>query len=122
MVAEAQDALSQYGKSVSYRLIYKDLYPADAENLEKVLQGLGQEDITRDAVITALTKESGLSREEVERRYDTAMTLSTLTATLAGFYGPKGAGGTKDIGEAAGSAVKPTLDLFGGKMRKHREL
>uniref|UniRef100_UPI000AC97B40 hemagglutinin repeat-containing protein n=1 Tax=Pseudomonas corrugata TaxID=47879 RepID=UPI000AC97B40 len=115
LVAEAQDALSQYGKSVSYRLIYKDLYPADAENLEKVLQGLGQEDITRDAVITALTKESGLSREEVERRYDTAMTLSTLTATLAGFYGPKGAGGTKDIGEAAGSAVKPTLDLFGGK-------
>ncbi|MGX0891878.1 filamentous hemagglutinin [Pseudomonas sp. ADAK2 TE3594] len=90
LVAEAKEALAQYGENVSYRLLYKDLYPADAENLETVLRGLGSEDITRDVVITALTKESGLNREEVERRYDTAMMLSTLTATLAGFYGIKG--------------------------------
>ena len=99
LVAEAREALAQYGENVSYRLLYKDLFPADAENLENALRGLSPDDITRDVVITNLTKESGLTREEIERRYDMVTLLSTLTATLAGFYGIRAP--TATIKEAA---------------------
>ncbi|WP_445571470.1 VENN motif pre-toxin domain-containing protein [Pseudomonas sp. E102] len=112
LVAQAQEALAKYGENASYRLLYKDLYPADAENLEKALQGLGAEDVTRDVVITALSNESGMTRDEVERRYDLAMTLSTLTATLAGFYGIRGVTGKTDTAVPGPANFMGDTDLF----------
>ena len=108
LAAEAKEALTQYGESVSYNLLYKDLYPTDAKSLETILKGLGPEDITRDVVITALAQDSGLSREEVERRYDTVMTLQTMVATLAGFSGLRGLG-TKAADGAGDNFAAPTI-------------
>ncbi|MCP1443229.1 filamentous hemagglutinin [Pseudomonas sp. GGS8] len=89
LVATAQDALNEYGKNVTYNLLYKDLYPNDAKNVETVLLGLDHESVTRDAAITAMAKESKLSWDEQASRYDTAMTLQALTATIAGYSGFK---------------------------------
>jgi filamentous hemagglutinin len=108
LAADAKAVLAQYGESVSYNLLYKDLYPADAKNVEAILQGLGPEDVTKDVVINALAEGSGLSREEVERRYDTVMTLQTMVATLAGFSGLRGLG-TKTTDGAGDSFAAPTI-------------
>ncbi|WP_440072885.1 hemagglutinin repeat-containing protein [Pseudomonas fragariae (ex Marin et al. 2024)] len=90
LVTVAKNAAEQYGKSVSYTLIYKDLYPQDSQNLDAILQGLDSDSITRDTAITAITQASGLSRQEVENRYNFAMTAQALTAVLAGAYLPRG--------------------------------
>ncbi|WP_283093916.1 hemagglutinin repeat-containing protein [Pseudomonas sp. MWU12-2345] len=89
LLVTAQDALKEYGGNVTYNLLYKDLYPNDARNVETILLGLDHESVTRDAAITAMAKESKLSWEEQASRYDTAMTLQILTATLAGYSGFK---------------------------------
>ncbi|EGH25904.1 hypothetical protein PSYMO_32604, partial [Pseudomonas amygdali pv. mori str. 301020] len=65
LVTVAKNAAEQYGQSVSYSLIYKDLYPQDSQNLDTILQGLDSDSITRDTAITAITQASGLSRQEV---------------------------------------------------------
>ncbi|WP_454838005.1 VENN motif pre-toxin domain-containing protein [Pseudomonas mohnii] len=87
LVAMAKQALVEYGDSVSYSLLYKDIYPEDSANVEAVLQGLDTESIIRDVAITAIVKESGLSRGEIESRYDLVMSLQAVTAALAGVYG-----------------------------------
>ncbi|MDI3438491.1 hypothetical protein QLG07_03370 [Erwinia sp. V90_4] len=78
LVAAAKDALDSYDESAaSYRLIYKDLYPQDAANIETILKGLDPDSITRDAVIKGIVDANGgkLSWEDAETRYD-AMTVS----------------------------------------------
>ncbi|GFM77682.1 hypothetical protein PSCICM_35010 [Pseudomonas cichorii] len=89
LVAMAKQALVEYGGSISYSLLYEDIYPEDAANVENILQGLDSESITRDTAITAIAKESGLSRDEIESRYDLVMSLQAATAALAGLYGVK---------------------------------
>jgi filamentous hemagglutinin len=95
MVAPAETALKKYGENVSYSLLYKDLYPQDAKNLENVLEGLDAGGVGRDQAITAIAKASGVSWDTAAKRYDTAMQLQTVTATLAGFYGVKNTGQTQ---------------------------
>ncbi|PBP44777.1 hypothetical protein CCL13_16260 [Pseudomonas syringae] len=90
MITVAKSAAERYGESASYSLLYKDLYPQDSQNLDAILQGLDSDSITRDTAITAITQASGLSRQEVENRYNFAMTAQALTAVLAGTYLPKG--------------------------------
>jgi len=92
LVGPAQKALSEYGENVTYSLLYKDLYPQDAKNLETVLQGLDAGSITRDQAITEIAKESGVSWETAAGRYDTAMQLQAVTAAIVGVYGIKGLG------------------------------
>lgn len=87
LVGPAEEALKKYGANATYSLLYKDLYPQDAKNLEDVLQGLDSGGISRDQAITAIAKESGVSWDTAATRYDTAMQLQALTSTLAGYYG-----------------------------------
>ncbi|MGN9471173.1 VENN motif pre-toxin domain-containing protein [Pseudomonas syringae pv. aptata] len=90
LITVAKSAAERYGESASYSLLYKDLYPQDSQNLAAILQGLDSDSITRDTAITAITQASGLSRQEVENRYNFAMTAQALTAVLAGAYLPRG--------------------------------
>ncbi|WP_277593093.1 hemagglutinin repeat-containing protein [Pseudomonas chlororaphis] len=116
LVALANSALAQYGQNVSYSLLYKDLFPNDAANVERVLRGLDSGSITRDSAITAIVKESGRSREEIEQRYDLAMTLQAVTSTLAGFYGVKAA--VPETRSSGGEAAKgAALDLVSGETK-----
>ncbi|YCH31503.1 hemagglutinin repeat-containing protein [Erwinia sp. D4-22] len=89
LIGPAQEALKKYGENVTYSLLYKDLYPQDAKNLESVLQGLDAGSISRDQAITAIAQTSGVSWETAASRYDTAMQAQALTAALAGVYGLK---------------------------------
>lgn len=89
LIGPAQEALKKYGKNVTYSLLYKDLYPQDAKNLESVLQGLDAGSISRDQAITAIAQASGVSWETAASRYDTAMQAQALMAALAGAYGLK---------------------------------
>ncbi|HID4045667.1 TPA: VENN motif pre-toxin domain-containing protein, partial [Pluralibacter gergoviae] len=68
LIGSAQDALNKYGERVTPSLIYKDLYPEDAKNLENILQGLDAGSISRDQAITAIAKESGKSWNEVAKQ------------------------------------------------------
>ncbi|MBP5076373.1 hemagglutinin repeat-containing protein [Pseudomonas chlororaphis] len=116
LVALANSALAQYGQNVSYSLLYKDLFPSDAANVERVLRGLDSGSITRDSAITAIVKESGRSREEIEQRYDLAMTLQAVTSTLAGFYGVKAS--VPETRSSGGEAAKgAALDLVSGETK-----
>ncbi|PBP75056.1 hypothetical protein CCL15_04560 [Pseudomonas syringae] len=90
LITVAKSAAERYGESASYSLLYKDIYPQDSQNLDAILQGLDSDSITRDTAITAITQASGLSRQEVENRYNFAMTAQALTAVLAGTYLPRG--------------------------------
>ncbi|WP_267436752.1 VENN motif pre-toxin domain-containing protein [Erwinia psidii] len=90
LIGPAQEALDKYGENVTYSLLYKDLYPQDAKNLESVLQGLDAGSISRDQAITAIAQASGVSWETAADRYDTAMQAQALTAALAGAAGLKG--------------------------------
>ncbi|WP_312837177.1 VENN motif pre-toxin domain-containing protein, partial [Pantoea sp.] len=90
LVGPAQEALNKYGENVTYSLLYKDLYPQDAKNLESVLQGLDAGSISRDQAITAIAQASGVSWDTAASRYDTAMQAQALTAALAGAAGLKG--------------------------------
>ncbi|PVZ84738.1 hypothetical protein C9426_22380 [Serratia sp. S1B] len=87
LIGPANEALKKYGENATYSLLYKDLYPEDAKNLEDILQGLDSGSISRDQAITAIAKASGVSWDIAANRYDTAMQLQALTSTLAGFYG-----------------------------------
>ncbi|MFJ4145286.1 hemagglutinin repeat-containing protein [Pseudomonas sp. NPDC089734] len=87
LVAMAREVLEQYGNHVSYSLLYKDIYPEDFAGVKDILQGLDTDSISRDTAITAIVKESGLSRDKVESRYDLVMSLQAVTAALAGLYG-----------------------------------
>ncbi|TAI94354.1 two-partner secretion domain-containing protein [Pectobacterium versatile] len=87
LLVQAQQALDSYGKNVNYRLVYRDLYPEDAANVDKILQGLDAGSITRDAAITAIAKATGKSWDEVASRYDAVMQLHAITATVAGYKG-----------------------------------
>ena len=87
LVGPAQAALDKYGEKVSYSLIYKDLYPQDAKNLEGILQGLDAGSISRDQAITAIAKESGKSWGEVATQYDSAMQAQAIAVALAGMKG-----------------------------------
>lgn len=71
LVGPAQEALKKYGENATYSLLYKDLYPQDAKNLESVLQGLDAGSIGRDQAITAIAQASGVSWETAASRYDT---------------------------------------------------
>ncbi len=121
LVGPAQKALAEYGENVTYSLLYKDLYPQDAKNLETVLQGLDAGSITRDQAITAIAQASGVSWEIVAGRYDTAMQLQAVTAALAGLYG---ANSLNRAGKANASEVTPQgynidpkkFDYFFGKV------
>ncbi|ENO9253067.1 contact-dependent inhibition effector tRNA nuclease [Escherichia coli] len=93
LVGPAQKALVEYGENVTYSLLYKDLYPQDAKNLETVLQGLDAGSITRDQAITEIAKASGVSWETAASRYDTAMQLQAVTAALISTYGVNGLSG-----------------------------
>lgn len=108
LIGPAQKALAQYDESVAVRLLYKELYPADAKNAEAALRGLSAEHILRDVVLNNLTEGSGLTRAEMEQRYDLAMTLQTVVGVLAGGYGLRGLG--------AGSKV-PTTALVSGETK-----
>ncbi|WP_367672570.1 DUF6862 domain-containing protein [Serratia symbiotica] len=90
LIGPAQEVLKKYGENVTYSLVYKDLYPQDAKNLESVLQGLDAGSISRDQAITAIAQASGVSWETAASRYDTAMQAQALTAALAGTAGLKG--------------------------------
>ncbi|WP_275899262.1 DUF637 domain-containing protein [Pectobacterium brasiliense] len=87
LLVQAQQALDSYGKNFNYRLVYRDLYPEDAANVDKILQGLDAGSITRDAAITAIAKATGKSWDEVASRYDSVMQLHAITATVAGYKG-----------------------------------
>lgn len=89
LIGPAQDALNKYGEDFNFRLIYKDLYPQDAKNLENVLQGLDAGSINRDQAITAIAQASGVSWETAASRYDTAIQAQELVSALAGAYGLK---------------------------------
>jgi len=91
LISPAQAALAEYGERVTPGLIYKDLYPQDAKNLESVLQGLDTGSIGRDQAITAIAQASGVSWEKAASRYDTAMQTQAIVGALAGAYGLKGA-------------------------------
>ncbi|MFZ4833469.1 DUF6862 domain-containing protein [Rouxiella sp. Mn2063] len=90
LIAPSQEALKKYGENVTYSLLYKDLYPKDANNLSGILRGLDAGSVTRDQAITAIAKSSGVSWETAASRYDTAMQLHGITSALAGVYGTKG--------------------------------
>ncbi|MCA5919645.1 VENN motif pre-toxin domain-containing protein, partial [Pectobacterium brasiliense] len=87
LVGPAEEALKKYGANATYSLLYKDLYPQDAKNVESILHGLDAGSITRDAAITAIAKANNKGWDEVASQYDRAMQLQAVTATLAGFYG-----------------------------------
>ncbi|MHA6129916.1 hemagglutinin repeat-containing protein [Pseudomonas fluorescens group sp. PF-1] len=112
LVAMAKQALVEYGDSVSYSLLYKDIYPEDSANVEAVLQGLDSESITRDAAITAIVKESGLSRDEIESRYDLVMSLQAATAALAGLYGIRSLSAAAPSTSKGAKDVVPDLDTL----------
>ncbi|WP_442897147.1 DUF6862 domain-containing protein [Erwinia sp. CGal63] len=52
LVGPAQEALKKYGEDVSYSLIYKDLCPQEAVDLENILQGVDAGSISREQAIT----------------------------------------------------------------------
>ncbi|EPO1787107.1 hemagglutinin repeat-containing protein [Cronobacter turicensis] len=87
LVEKAQNALNTYGASVTYSLIFKDLYPQDAANAGAILKGLDEESITRDAAITAIAKKNNTSWDKAASQYDKVMQLHGFVSTLAGFYG-----------------------------------
>ncbi|WP_370620418.1 hemagglutinin repeat-containing protein [Pantoea ananatis] len=87
LVSQAQSALDKYGDNVTYSLIYKDLYPQDAANLENVLKGLDAGSISRDQAITAIAKQSGQSWDKVAEQYDSAMQAQAIAVALAGMKG-----------------------------------
>ncbi|WP_210453582.1 hemagglutinin repeat-containing protein [Pantoea ananatis] len=87
LVSQAQSALDKYGDNVTYWLIYKDLYPQDAANLENVLKGLDAGSISRDQAITAIAKQSGQSWDKVAEQYDSAMQAQAIAVALAGMKG-----------------------------------
>lgn len=89
LVGPAEKALKEYSSNVSYSLLYKDLYPQDAKNLEKVLRGLDTGALVRDQAITAIAKESGVSWEIAASRYDRAMVAQTIAATLGSVFAIK---------------------------------
>jgi len=101
LIAPAQEALSKYGENVTYSLLYKDLYPQDAANLQSVLQGLDAGSISRDQAITAIAQASGVSWETAASRYDTAMQTQALVSTLAGYYGSNSVSSAGKSGSAA---------------------
>ncbi|MFA1646092.1 MAG: glycohydrolase toxin TNT-related protein, partial [Enterobacteriaceae bacterium] len=114
LIGPAEEALKKYGKNVTYSLLYKDLYPQDAKNVESVLQGLDAGSITRDQAITAIAKESHDSWENVAKQYDTVMQAHALTSALAGFTGlkgmtekPTGPGSVKPTETTAGRTPEP---------------
>ncbi|WAJ36027.1 hemagglutinin repeat-containing protein [Pseudomonas sp. GOM7] len=97
LIAAARDAQESYEESAAgYRLIYKDLYPDDAANVESILKGLDQDSITRDAVIKGIVDANGgkLSWEDASERYD-AMTVSVeiVRALVGGNGKPPSASG-----------------------------
>lgn len=104
LVVPAQEALKKYGENVTYSLLYKDLYPQDAKNLESVLQSLDAGSIGRDQAITAIAEASGISWEKAASRYDTAIQLQTMTAAIAGLYGIKGIETTPNAGKGTNSS------------------
>ncbi|WP_430749903.1 hemagglutinin repeat-containing protein [Cronobacter turicensis] len=100
LVEKAQNALNTYGASVTYSLIFKDLYPQDAANAGAILKGLDEESITRDAAITAIAKKNNTSWDKAASQYDKVMQLHGFVSTLAGFYGANW------ISEAEGQVAK----------------
>ncbi|NHV91424.1 filamentous hemagglutinin N-terminal domain-containing protein [Cronobacter dublinensis] len=102
LVEKAQNALNTYGASVTYSLIFKDLYPQDAANASAILKGLDDESITRDAAISAIAKKNNTSWDQVAAQYDKVMQLHGFVSTLAGFYGANW------IGEAESQVAKST--------------
>lgn len=87
LVGPAQEALKKYGEKVTYSLIYKEMYPQDAANIEGILQGLDAGSISRDQAITAIAKSSGKSWSEVAKQYDSAMQAQSVVVALAGMKG-----------------------------------
>jgi filamentous hemagglutinin len=106
LIGPAQEALNKYGENVTYSLLYKDLYPQDAKNLESVLQGLDAGSISRDQAITAIAQASGVSWDTAASRYDTAMQAQALTAALAGAAGLKGMT-EKSVGSGTTKPAQP---------------
>ncbi|MDI7385950.1 hemagglutinin repeat-containing protein [Cronobacter dublinensis] len=116
LVEKAQNALNTYGASVTYSLIFKDLYPQDAANASAILKGLDDESITRDAAISAIAKKNNTSWDQVAAQYDKVMQLHGFVSTLAGFYGANWIGeaesqvaksSQKNIYDGAGDASLP---------------
>ena len=87
LIDPAQEALRKYGEKVTYSLIYKDLYPQDAANLEGVLQGVDAGSISRDQAITAIAASTHRDWNEVAKDYDSAMQTQAIAAALAGMKG-----------------------------------
>ena len=87
LVGPAQEALRKYGEKVTYSLIYKDLYPHDASNLEGVLQGVDTGSISRDQAITAIAASTHRDWNDVAKDYDSAMQTQAIAAALAGMKG-----------------------------------
>ncbi|WP_105668127.1 hemagglutinin repeat-containing protein [Cronobacter dublinensis] len=116
LIEKAQNALNTYGASVTYSLIFKDLYPQDAANASAILKGLDDESITRDAAISAIAKKNNTSWDQVAAQYDKVMQLHGFVSTLAGFYGANWIGeaesqvaksSQKNIYDGAGDASLP---------------
>ncbi|QGU89031.1 two-partner secretion domain-containing protein [Erwinia sorbitola] len=101
LVSKAQQALDSYGKSVSVRLLYSELYPQDAANASAIMSGVDAGSVTRDRAITAIARDSGKSWDEIADRYDTVMQLHAITVSLASAYMP----GTMKAPAASGKTV-----------------
>ncbi|QDD92114.1 hypothetical protein CCZ28_17130 [Pseudomonas oryzihabitans] len=113
LVAEAKQALASYDEPISYSLAWKSVYPKDAANVSKILEGLDEGNITRDGAIAAIAKESGKSWDEVAERYDTVMAVQSVVAALAGAYGGGGVlGGAKSSGTSGAKAAPKTETYF----------
>jgi len=97
LIEPARQALAEYEAPVSVRLLYKELYPADAKNAEAALRGLDDASILHDIVITDLASRSEKTRAEVEQQYDFVMTMHAITAAIAGGYGLKGLTSTTKV-------------------------
>lgn len=87
LVSPAQEALKKYGENVSYSLIYKDLYPHEAANLENILQGVDAGSISRDQAITAIAASTHRDWNDVAKDYDSAMQTQAIAVALAGMKG-----------------------------------
>ncbi|MCW0423122.1 hypothetical protein NB713_001065 [Xanthomonas sacchari] len=87
----ALDAFAGYQSGPNWMISYKDLYPKDAANAEKIASGLDLESRIWDTSIARIAKDSGRSYEGVASDLGYAMATQTLVATLAGVGYSKGA-------------------------------
>lgn len=117
LVGPAQEALKKYGENVSYSLIYKDLYPQDAANLENVLKGVDAGSISRDQAITAIAASTHRDWNDVAKDYDSAMQTQAIAVALAGMKGfssveSQGKNVSREVKSSTSSSTKPSSETY----------